>query len=70
VRNSGDPTGVPDRLLGEAVVAHVAAVSGYEFDPGALRRLAERVEDYKVPRRVEVHAELPRTALARSIAEP
>jgi long-chain acyl-CoA synthetase len=54
--------GVPDELLGEAVVAHVSPAPGAELDAAALRRLcAEKVEDYKVPRRVEVHPELPRT---------
>ncbi|MQA76154.1 MAG: AMP-binding protein [Solirubrobacterales bacterium] len=54
--------GVPDRLLGEAVVAHVAPQSDHELDPGALRRLcAERLEDYMVPKQVVIHDELPRT---------
>lgn len=54
--------GVPDKLLGEAVIAHVAPHAGEELDPGALRRLcAERLEDYMVPKRVVVHDELPRT---------
>jgi amino acid adenylation domain-containing protein len=54
--------GVPDELLGEAVIAHVAPRPGIELDATELRRLcASRLEDYKVPRLVEVHPELPRT---------
>ncbi len=53
--------GVPDRLLGEAVHAHVAAHEGFELDPTALKRhCAEHLEDYMVPQQVEVHDELPR----------
>ena len=53
--------GVPDKLLGEAVHAHVAGHNGDELDPAALKRLcAEHLEDYMVPQRVFVHDELPR----------
>jgi long-chain acyl-CoA synthetase len=53
--------GVPDRLLGEAVHAHVSAREGEELDPGALKRLcAEHLEDYMVPQQVVIHDELPR----------
>jgi long-chain acyl-CoA synthetase len=53
--------GVPDRLLGEAVHAHVSAREGKEVDPAALKRLcAEHLEDYMVPQRIVVHNELPR----------
>ena len=53
--------GVPDRLLGEAVHAHVSAKEGKELDPLALKRLcAEHLEDYMVPQQVVVHDELPR----------
>ena len=55
--------GVPDRLLGSAVHAHVAAVEGEELDPAALRRAcAEALEDHKVPRRIHLHEALARTA--------
>ena len=53
--------GVPDRLLGEAVHAHVSAREGEDLDAMALKRLcAEHLEDYMVPQRVVIHAELPR----------
>ncbi len=53
--------GVPDRLLGEAVHAHVSAREGKEVDPAALKRLcAEHLEDYMVPQKIVVHDELPR----------
>lgn len=54
--------GVPDRLLGQAVHAHVAAEDGVELDADDLRRrCAEELEAHKVPRRVIIHAALPRT---------
>ena len=54
--------GVPDRLLGEAVIAHVVVAEGAEGDAEALRRgCAERLEDYMVPRRVVLREALPRT---------
>ena len=54
--------GIADRLLGQAVHAHVSAESGVELDEVALRtHCAERLEAYKVPRRVHVHEELPKT---------
>jgi long-chain acyl-CoA synthetase len=53
--------GVPDRLLGEAVHAHVSPHEGEELDPAALKRLcAEHLEDYMVPQRIVIHDELPR----------
>jgi len=55
--------GVPDELLGQAVHAHVAPVSGEQLDAGDLRRCcAERLEVHMVPRRIVLHAFLPRTA--------
>ncbi|MEK6251713.1 MAG: fatty acid--CoA ligase family protein [Actinomycetota bacterium] len=53
--------GAPDRLLGEAVHAHVAAQEGKELDPAALKRLcALHLEDYMVPQQIVIHDELPR----------
>jgi long-chain acyl-CoA synthetase len=55
--------GVPDRLLGQAVHAHVAGEPGHVLDENALRRrCAERLEDHKVPQRIAVHEALPRTS--------
>ncbi len=55
--------GVEDRLLGQAIHAHVAPADAEELDPAALRRhCAERLEEYMVPQRVVVHAELPKSA--------
>src|SRR5262249_26771214 len=54
--------GVSDALLGQAVLAHVAPHDGATLDERELRRLcASRLEDYKVPRQIIVHVELPRT---------
>jgi long-chain acyl-CoA synthetase len=55
--------GVPDRLLGHAVHAHVSLQDGAALDATALRiHCSEQLEDYKVPRSVFVHGELPRTS--------
>ncbi len=55
--------GVPDKLLGQAVHAHVAPEPGGELDPLALRRrCAELLEDHKVPKQIFVHEALARTA--------
>ena len=41
--------------------AHVALDAGFDLDERALRRAcAQRLEDYMVPGRIFVHAELPR----------
>ena len=54
--------GVPDKILGQAVCAHVALDPGQDQDPTALRRYcAQHLEDYMVPRSVVFHDELPRT---------
>ena len=53
--------GVPDRLLGEAVHAHVSPREDKDLDPGALKRLcAEHLEDYMVPQKIVIHDQLPR----------
>jgi acyl-CoA synthetase (AMP-forming)/AMP-acid ligase II len=55
--------GVPDRLLGQAVHAHVSPRPGVTLDPAALRAwCAARLESHMVPARVIVHDALPRTA--------
>jgi long-chain acyl-CoA synthetase len=54
--------GVPDRLLGEAVHAHVALEDGVDLSPEELRRgSAARLEAHKVPAVIWLHDELPRT---------
>lgn len=55
--------GAPDKLLGEAVHAHVVPEAGKQLDAGDLRRLCAReLESHKVPRLIVFHTELPRTA--------
>jgi acyl-CoA synthetase (AMP-forming)/AMP-acid ligase II len=55
--------GVPHRLLGEAVQAHVATRPGSERDARMLMAFcARRLEDYMVPHEVVFHDELPKTA--------
>lgn len=55
--------GVPDELLGEAIVAHLTlrpdAGTGTEAIEAHCRSI---LPAYKVPRRIEIHACLPRTA--------
>jgi long-chain acyl-CoA synthetase len=54
--------GVPDRLLGQAVHAHVSLNPLTTLEPEQIRRYAaERLEDHKVPRLVTLHDELPKT---------
>ncbi|MCW2667478.1 MAG: o-succinylbenzoate--CoA ligase [Frankiales bacterium] len=58
--------GVPDERWGEAVVAVVVAAPGAEVDQAELVAYArERLAHFKCPRRVEVLAELPRTATGK-----
>ena len=53
--------GFPDRLLGEAVHAHVAPRAGVELDRAALlAHCAKRLETHKIPKRVVLHERLPR----------
>ncbi|MGH2981061.1 MAG: class I adenylate-forming enzyme family protein [Solirubrobacterales bacterium] len=55
--------GIPDRLLGQAIHAHVSPQEGHDLDPGELKRVcAEHLEDFMVPQQVVVHDELPRTS--------
>jgi len=70
--------GVPDPLLGEAIVAYVVPQEGAALTPAALRRhCAAHLEDYMVPARVELREALPTTpngkvdrrALAREAGE-
>jgi fatty-acyl-CoA synthase len=55
--------GLPDRRWGEAVTAFVVSRPGVKLDPGAvIAACRARIADYKVPKRVQIVAELPRTA--------
>jgi acyl-coenzyme A synthetase/AMP-(fatty) acid ligase len=54
--------GVPDRLLGQAIHAHVVLAPGAEAKVPELRRhCAERLEVHKVPKQVVIRDALPRT---------
>jgi long-chain acyl-CoA synthetase len=58
--------GVPDAYRGESVLAFVALVAGADVAPPDLIRLCrERLAAYKVPRRVEIVAELPKTVTGK-----
>ncbi|WP_309645440.1 acyl-CoA synthetase [Phenylobacterium sp.] len=53
--------GIPDDEFGEAVCAVVQMQPGAELTEGEVRGfLRERMASYKVPKRVDFHAELPR----------
>lgn len=53
--------GIPDAEFGEALAAAVQAEPGHAPDAAAVRAfLAARIADYKVPRVVAFHAQLPR----------
>ncbi|MCZ6552512.1 MAG: acyl-CoA synthetase [SAR324 cluster bacterium] len=53
--------GIPDDEFGEALAAHVQPTAGASPDAHALRAfLSERIAGYKIPKRIEFQAELPR----------
>ncbi|HID76283.1 MAG TPA: AMP-dependent synthetase [Planctomycetaceae bacterium] len=54
--------GIPDQVLGEAVVAFVAPKAGCDLDrQEVLRHCARHLEDFMVPRAVHVMDRLPKT---------
>ncbi|WP_207457169.1 long-chain-fatty-acid--CoA ligase [Desertivibrio insolitus] len=58
--------GLPSQHSGEDVVAAIVVEPGATVDPEALRAFArERLTPYKVPRRVEVVNELPRSLIGK-----
>ena len=58
--------GVPHAVLGEDVAAVVVLVPGSEATSAEIREhCAERLADYKVPRRIETASELPRNATGK-----
>jgi malonyl-CoA/methylmalonyl-CoA synthetase len=58
--------GLPDLDLGEVTAASVVLVPGAQTTPATLRNfLRARLSGYKVPRHLEVVAELPRNALGK-----
>ena len=58
--------GMPHEVLGEDVAAFVVLAEGSSATPEELRsHAAERLADYKVPRRIEIVDELPRNATGK-----
>ncbi len=58
--------GIPHAVLGEDVAAVVVLTPGSTTTPEALREhCADGLADYKVPRRIELAAELPRNATGK-----
>ena len=55
--------GVPDEKWGEVPIAIVTVRDGFTLDPDEVRSYLDgRIARYKIPKRVEIVAELPRTA--------
>jgi acyl-CoA synthetase (AMP-forming)/AMP-acid ligase II len=62
--------GVPDEIRGEEVIAVVAPKPGVDLDEEELKAWsAERLAGFKVPRRFEIRAELPKTPTGK-ISKP
>ncbi len=59
--------GIPDERFGEAVVAVVSARPGATVDADGVRDWSrERLAGYKVPRRIVVVAEMPRSPAGKA----
>jgi fatty-acyl-CoA synthase len=55
--------GVPDEKWGEVPIAVLTVRDGYSLDAADIRsHLENRIAKYKIPKRVEIVDELPRTA--------
>jgi len=55
--------GVPDEKWGEVPIAIVTVRDGFTLDPDEVRSYLDgRIARYKIPKRVEIVSELPRTA--------
>jgi long-chain acyl-CoA synthetase len=53
--------GIPDEEFGEALMAVVEPQAGVKLDVGAIRgQLKSSLADYKVPKHIEIQAQLPR----------
>ena len=62
--------GIPHDVLGEDVAAFVVLRDGQTVTDDELRGFcAERLADYKVPRRVTLVAELPRNATGKVLKQ-
>jgi acyl-CoA synthetase (AMP-forming)/AMP-acid ligase II len=62
--------GIPDVTKGEAVIAVVTSMEGFEFDAAAIRgALRELISPYKVPQTIVrmAHEDIPRTASGKPI---
>ncbi len=63
--------GLPHEIRGEEVLAVVAPVGGYELDPEQLSAfVAERLARYKLPARIELRDELPKTPTGKIAKGP
>lgn len=64
--------GVPHQIRGETIVAYVTLRARGAGDPVAIRRqlrdwLRERLPSYKVPRRIEIADEIPKTLIGKPL---
>ena len=58
--------GVPDPLLGEAIVAYLAPEPDAELDIGEIKRVcAARLENFMLPKRIVIVPELPKTTTGK-----
>jgi acyl-CoA synthetase (AMP-forming)/AMP-acid ligase II len=60
--------GVPDRVLGEILIAHVVPRAGGTVNPAAIRDWCrDRLASFQVPREVVVRRRLPRNATGKLV---
>jgi long-chain acyl-CoA synthetase len=59
--------GLPDRYRGEAVKAYVVAPSGDVTEDGVKAQCAAKLTAYKVPKYVELRADLPTNAVGKAL---
>ncbi len=58
--------GVPHDKLGEDLLAVLTVASGVTIDPEAIRQFcADKLADFKIPRRYEVISEMPRSPMGK-----
>ena len=57
--------GVPDEVFGQAVVAVIVRTAPTLTEREVLRHCRARLEDFKVPQRVEFHDDLPKTSTGK-----
>jgi len=60
--------GIPDDEFGEKLIAYVETANGADLDAGRVQdHLRAHLANYKVPKIIEFHEELPRTPTGKII---